>query len=123
MVTITPSKAPRQPQKEGMGGKTEDSDETVGSAQANPTFEEGGSSRGQATQNQLQEVNLGSDEEPRHIFISGNMSPNKKGTYLEFLKQNRYVFTWTYLEITGLDLTIAMCRLAIKLMTPDETGP
>lgn len=50
-----------------------------------PALEEGG----QATHDELLEINLDSDEEPRPTFISGSMSSKKKDMYLEFLKQNR----------------------------------
>lgn len=33
--------------------------------------------------------------------------------YLEFLKQNRDVFVWSYSEILGLDLAIAIHHLAL----------
>lgn len=51
-----------------------EADEIVELAQAPPEFKEGG----QLTQEEFQEVNLGSDEEPQPTFISENMSTKRK---------------------------------------------
>lgn len=51
-------------------------------AETPPRFEKGG----QATQDKLQDANLGADGEVRPTFISGNMSLNEKENYLELLK-------------------------------------
>lgn len=46
-----------------------------------------------------------SDEEPWYLY-------HGKYIYLEFLKQDRDVFAWTYSETQGLDPTVAMHCLA-----------
>lgn len=48
--------------------------------EAPPEFEEGL----QATQDKLQEINLGMDVEPRPTFINENMSAKERKTYIEF---------------------------------------
>lgn len=78
MIAIAPSKTPPEPQKEdNRDNQAKEDYEIVEPAQAPPAFEEGS----QATQEELQEVNLGSYEEPRPSFISGNMSPKEKDIF------------------------------------------
>lgn len=75
------SKAPSWPQKEcDRDDQAEEGKETFDPAQAPPAFEKGG----QANQDELQEVNIGSDEEPQPMFIRGNMSTEENDTYLKF---------------------------------------
>jgi len=58
---------------------------------APPEFEEGG----QATVDELREVNLGTDEDPRPTFISASLSEDEARRYIAFLKEYSYVFAWT----------------------------
>lgn len=111
MVTIASPKNIFGPsEKDNEGIRTAESDETVELTQAPLALEEGG----QTMPNELLEINLGTVEELQPIFISGSMFPKEKDLYLEFVKQNRDVFAWTYSKMSGLDPAIAMYRLAIK---------
>lgn len=111
MVTIAPSKGSSESsENHDQDVQVEEDDETVEPTQAPPILEEGG----QVAQDDLLEINLGTDEEPRPKFISGSMSPKERSMYLELLKQNRDVFAWTYSEMSRLDPAVAMHRLAIE---------
>jgi hypothetical protein len=69
---------------------------------------------GQATVDELKELNLGTVDEPCPIFISALLTPAEEKEYLELLTEYKDVFAWTYKEMPGLDPRIAVHRLAIK---------
>ena len=69
---------------------------------------------GQATVDELKELNLGTVDEPRLIFISALLTPAEEKEYLELLTEYKDIFTWTYKEMPGLDPRVAVHRLAIK---------
>lgn len=69
--------------------------------------------RGQATIDELEEVNLGTVDDPRPIFVSAMLSDEEKVATKEFLASHRDCFAWTYKEMPGLDPEVAMHRLAI----------
>uniref|UniRef100_A0A2N9J4N8 Uncharacterized protein n=1 Tax=Fagus sylvatica TaxID=28930 RepID=A0A2N9J4N8_FAGSY len=69
---------------------------------------------GQATVDELKELNLGTVDEPRPIFISALLTPAEEKEYLELLTEYKDVFAWTYKEMPGLDPRVAVHRLAIK---------
>lgn len=77
---------------------------------APPEFEEGG----QATVDELREVNLGTDEDPRPTFKSASLPEDEARRYIAFLKEYRDVFAWTYNEMPGLDPKVAVHKLAIR---------
>nr|MCH9869334.1 hypothetical protein [Serratia marcescens] len=66
-----------------------------------------------ATVDELEEINLGTVEDPRPTFISASLTPEVKEEYLSFLLQHRDCFAWNYSEMPGLDRQVAMHRLAI----------
>lgn len=61
------------------------------------------------------EVNLGTAEELRLIFVSENLENEELVTYVAFLCQYKDVFAWTYAKMLGLDLSITIHSLNIKL--------
>uniref|UniRef100_A0A2N9E6Y6 Uncharacterized protein n=1 Tax=Fagus sylvatica TaxID=28930 RepID=A0A2N9E6Y6_FAGSY len=69
---------------------------------------------GQATVDELKELNLGTIDEPRPIFVSALLTPAEEKEYLELLTEYKDVFAWTYKEMPGLDPRVAVHRLAIK---------
>ena len=69
---------------------------------------------GQATVDDLKELNLGTNEEPRPIYVSSLLTPEEESKYFELLMKYKDVFAWTYKEMPGLDPTVAVHRLAIK---------
>ena len=76
---------------------------------APPEFEEGG----QATVDELREVNLGTEEDPRPTYISAAMPEEEAQEYIAFLKEHRDVFVWTYDEMPGLDPKVAVHKLSV----------
>ena len=69
---------------------------------------------GQATVDELRELNLGTSEEPRPIYVSSLLIMEEESKYFELLIEYKDVFAWTYKEMPGLDPTVAVHRLAIK---------
>ena len=69
---------------------------------------------GQATVDELKELNLGIDEEPRLIYVSLLLTPEEESKYFELLMEYKDVFAWTYKEMSGLDPTVVVHWLAIK---------
>ena len=69
---------------------------------------------GQATVDELKELNLGTSEEPRPIYVSSLLTLEEESKYFELLMEYKDVFTWTYKEMLGLDPTIAVHWLAIE---------
>ena len=87
------------------------SDQTVDEVEdAPPALEDGG----QATIDELKEINLGTKDDPRPTFVSTLLTPEEEEEYIQVLSQYKDVFAWSYKEMPGLDPRIAVHRLAIK---------
>ncbi|KAM2045314.1 hypothetical protein ACFX1T_009523 [Malus domestica] len=69
---------------------------------------------GQATVDDLKELNLGTSEEPKPIFVSALLSVDEIEKYYQLLLEFKDVFAWTYKEMPGLDPIIAVHHLAVK---------
>ena len=69
---------------------------------------------GQATVDELKELNLGTSEEPRPIYVSSLLTSEEESKYFELLMEYKDVFAWIYKEMPGLDPTVAVHQLAIK---------
>ncbi|CAL9017106.1 unnamed protein product [Prunus brigantina] len=80
---------------------------------APPQMEEGG----QATIDDLQEINLGTADSPKPIFVSASLTPQELEEYTQLLQEYRDVFAWGYQDMPGLDPSVAVHKLGI----PDET--
>nr|GMD83530.1 uncharacterized protein LOC109150426 [Ipomoea batatas] len=63
---------------------------------------------------ELKEVDLGTPENPRPIFISTLLFNEDEKIYVELLKEYIDVFAWTYKEMPGLDPKVVVHRLAVK---------
>ncbi|KAL0461070.1 UNVERIFIED_CONTAM: Transposon Tf2-12 polyprotein [Sesamum latifolium] len=68
----------------------------------------------QATVDELKELNLGTTEEPRPIFVSALLSPEEEEQYFKTLGEYKDVFAWTYKEMPGLDPKVAIHHLGIR---------
>lgn len=77
---------------------------------ASPQMEDGN----QPTIDELEEINVGTVEDPRPIFISKQLSKECKEDYHKFLSANKDVFAWSSEEMPGLDPKVALHRLAIQ---------
>ncbi|GKV49781.1 hypothetical protein SLEP1_g56513 [Rubroshorea leprosula] len=73
-------------------------------------FEEGG----QATTDELKQWNLGTEDDPRPIFLSASLSLEEEVRYVQLLTEYKDVFAWSYKEMPGLDPKVAVHRLAVK---------
>ena len=63
--------------------------------EAPASFEEGN----QGTIDELKQVNLGTEQDPRLIFISACLTLEEEKSYLDLLKEYRDVFTWSNKEM------------------------
>ena len=60
------------------------------------------------------QVNLGSQDHPKPIFLSESLSLTEKEELIILVKEYIDVFAWSYEDMPGLDPQIAMHRLNIK---------
>jgi len=74
-------------------------------------LEDGGQT---ATMNELKEVNLGTEEDPRPTFISSLLLEEQIEEIIKLLCEFRDCFAWTFAEMPGLSPNMAVHRLAIK---------
>ncbi|KAM2298622.1 hypothetical protein ACFXTI_000575 [Malus domestica] len=93
--------------QEGKEDEIPEEDVTV----APPQLEDGG----QATVDDLKELNLGIKEEQKPIFVSALLRADEIEEYYQLLSEYKEVFAWTYKE--SLDLVIDVHHLAVKLGT------
>ncbi|KAH0746485.1 hypothetical protein KY285_008142 [Solanum tuberosum] len=68
----------------------------------------------QSTVDDLKELNLGTLEDPRPIFISALLTPEEERKYFKLLVEFKDVFAWSYREMPGLSPRIAIHHLGIK---------
>ncbi|GKV14736.1 hypothetical protein SLEP1_g25561 [Rubroshorea leprosula] len=73
-------------------------------------FEEGG----QAITDELKQRNLGTEDDPRPIFLSASLSLEEEVRYVQLLTEYKDVVAWSYKEMPGLDSKVAVHRLAVK---------
>lgn len=83
--------------------------EVADAAPAPKELEDGG----QATVDELLELNLGTEEDPRSIFVSALLTAEEKQQYRDFHLEHRDCFAWSYKEMPGLNPAVAMHRLSI----------
>jgi len=66
------------------------------------------------TEDKVMQVNLGSQDHPKPIFISESLSLTEKEELIILLKEYIDVFAWSYEDMPGLDPQVVMHRLNIK---------
>ncbi|KAM1024147.1 hypothetical protein ACFX2C_037459 [Malus domestica] len=93
--------------QEGKEDETLEEDVTA----APPQLEDGG----QATVDDLKELNLGTKEEQKPIFVSALLRADEIEEYYQLLSEYKDIFAWTYKEMPGLDPVIAMHHLAAEI--------
>ncbi|XP_074300411.1 uncharacterized protein LOC141631671 [Silene latifolia] len=96
-----------------------DESEEVEADEAPETLEDGG----QSTVDELKELNLGTREDPRPIYISALLTKEEEEEYYKLLVEYKDVFAWSYKEMPGLSPKIAVHRLAIKKGTSPKKQP
>ena len=62
----------------------------------------------------LDEVNVGTADDPRPLFISALLSPSMKEDLCKLLHEFKDCFAWSYHEMPGLDRTLVEHELRIK---------
>ena len=65
-------------------------------------------------QDPTEDVNIGSEEDPKILKIGTSLSPEEKERLTNFLKQHEEVFAWTYEDMPGLDPKLVEHRLVLK---------
>ena len=63
---------------------------------------------------ELEEMNIGSRDRPRLMYISAKLDPEYKQELIDLLKEFKDCFAWEYYEMPGLDRSIVEHRLPIK---------
>ncbi|PKI43824.1 hypothetical protein CRG98_035785 [Punica granatum] len=53
-----------------------------------------------------EEINVGTEEEPRILKIGTGLDPTQRASMIEFLKDYQEVFAWSYADMPGLDPSI-----------------
>jgi hypothetical protein len=66
------------------------------------------------TVDELTEVNLGTEEDPRPTFISASLSEEVADKLKTFLKGYKDCFVWSYKEMPGLNPNVAVHYLKIN---------
>ena len=66
---------------------------------------------GQATVDELKELNLGTNEDPRPIYVSMHLSLSVKKCYFELLLDYKDMFAWLYKEMSSLDPKVVVHQL------------
>ncbi|KAM2431625.1 hypothetical protein ACFX1W_018917 [Malus domestica] len=77
---------------------------------------------GQSMIDDLKELNLGTKEEQKPIFVSALLSADKVDEYYQLLSEYKDVFAWTYKEMPDLDPVIAVHHLAVEIDKLIEAG-
>ncbi|CAL8163073.1 unnamed protein product [Prunus armeniaca] len=68
----------------------------------------------QEVEDPLQEINLGTEEDPRPTFISALLKESLKSELIALLQEFRDCFAWHYHEMPGLDRELVEHKLPIK---------
>nr|XP_027100429.1 uncharacterized protein LOC113719420 [Coffea arabica] len=66
------------------------------------------------TVDDLKEINLGTSEDPRPIYISALLNLDEEKAYIERFREYQDIFAWTYKEMPGLDPKVAVHHLVVK---------
>ena len=59
-------------------------------------------------------INSGIEESPKVIHVAQLLSTEKKENFAKFFQDKKINFTWTYLDIPGLDIDLIMHHLSIS---------
>ncbi|PKI44576.1 hypothetical protein CRG98_035037, partial [Punica granatum] len=54
----------------------------------------------------IEEINMGTEEEPRTLKIGTALDPTQRTRMIDFLKEYQEVFAWSYADMPGLDPSI-----------------
>ena len=65
-------------------------------------------------QDPTEDVNIGSEDDPKILKIGSSLSSDGKERLILFLKRHQEVFAWTYEDMPGLDPKLVEHRLVLK---------
>jgi hypothetical protein len=65
------------------------------------------------TIDELVEINLGTEDDPRPTFVSATLTLEEHESYQTFLTEFQDYFAWNYKEMLGLDPEVTTHKLAI----------
>ena len=63
---------------------------------------------------ELEEIDIGSGDRPRLMYVSAKLNPKYKQELVDLLKEIKDCFAWEYYEMPGLDRSIVEHWLPIK---------
>jgi len=69
---------------------------------------------GEATIDELREINLGTTDGVRPIFVSAVLNDEEMAQYEQLLQEYKDVFAWGYQEMPGLDPNVVVHKLAVS---------
>ena len=84
--------------------------EEIETDEAPKTLEDGG----QATVDELKELNLGTFKDPQPIYISALLTQAEEHEYFKLLSEYKDVFAWSYKEMPALNPKVVVHWLEIK---------
>jgi hypothetical protein len=68
----------------------------------------------EASGQEVEDCNIGTEEKPRMVKLSKSLSPEKKLKYIELFKEYSDVFSWGYEDLKAYDTSIIQHRIPIK---------
>lgn len=68
---------------------------------------------GQPTIDELVQINLRTEDDPRPTFVSATLTEEEQEDYRRFLMEYKDCFAWSYKEMPGLDPSVTTHKLAI----------
>src|SRR5262249_868495 len=68
-----------------------------------------------AVEEPTKEINLSTEEDPRVILVSANLSQEEETAIVEVLREYKDSFAWTYEDMPGLDPDLVEHHLPLKL--------
>ena len=63
----------------------------------------------------LEEVNLGTKETPRMVYIGERLSPKIRQSLIDLLRKYRHVFAWSYDDIKAYKEDLFQYEIPLKL--------
>ena len=68
----------------------------------------------QSFEEQIQLVNLGSEDDVKEVKIGSRLCPNVKKVLIDLLREYSNMFAWSYQDMPGLDSEVMEHRLSLK---------
>jgi hypothetical protein len=68
----------------------------------------------EASGKEVEDCNIGTEENPKMIKMSKSLPPEKKRKYIELFKEYIYVFVWGYEDLKSYDTSIIQHWIPIK---------